>query len=119
MNSEEVAVATLLCTGSFSFPILLKKTLDFWKKSQAFNTQVQYTFDVAKTTEIFDFLLKEKFITFPQDHQLPNKEELREKYTVSITTPRSIVLILVGVSGILSKTGSTREYRSSLRKKKS
>ena len=43
------------------------------------NTQTQYTFDVAKTEEIFDFLLKGKFITFPQDHQLPNKEELRGK----------------------------------------
>ena len=28
------------------------------------NTQAQYTFDLAKTGEIFDFLLKEKLITF-------------------------------------------------------
>ena len=46
------------------------------KKSQTSNTQVHYTFDATKTEEIFDFLLKEKLITFPQDHQLPNKKEL-------------------------------------------
>ena len=34
---------------------------------------------MAKTNEIFDFQLKEKFITFPQDYQLPNKDELRGK----------------------------------------
>ena len=50
-----------------------------WNKSQAFNIQVQYTFDMTKTEEIFDFLLKKKFITFPQDHQLPNNDELRGK----------------------------------------
>ena len=46
-------------------------------------TDLQYIstiyFDVAKIEEIFDFLLKEKFITFPQDHKLPNKEELKGK----------------------------------------
>ena len=31
------------------------------------------------TKEIFDFLVKEKFITFPKDHQIPNKDELRGK----------------------------------------
>ena len=34
---------------------------------------------MTKIEEIFDFLPKEKFITFPQDHQLPNKEELEGK----------------------------------------
>ena len=51
--------------------------LDLVKKSQASNTQAHYTSNVAKTGE---FLVKEKFITFPQDHQLPNKEELRGKF---------------------------------------
>ena len=30
-------------------------------------------------TKTEEFLVKEKFITFPQDHQLPNKNELRGK----------------------------------------
>ena len=42
-------------------------------------TQVQYTFEVEKIEEIFDFLVKEKFISFPKDHWIPNKDELREK----------------------------------------
>ena len=73
---------------------------------------------MAKTKEIFDFVLKEKFITFPKDLQLPNKEELMGK-VVSITTPGIITQIFIGVSGILSKTRSIKEYSSSLRKKKS
>ena len=46
------------------------------KKSQASNAQALYTSDMAKIEE---FLVNEKFITFPQDHQLPSKEELRGK----------------------------------------
>ena len=76
VNFEEVIVAYLLNPGSFTCPLLVKKTPDFWKKSQASNTHVHYTFDVAKTKEIFDFLLKDKFIAFPQDYQLPYKDEL-------------------------------------------
>ena len=49
---------------------------DLGKKSQASNARAQYTSDVAKTK---DFIMKEKFITFPQDHQLPRKNELRGK----------------------------------------
>ena len=79
VNYEEVTIAYLLSTCSFIFPLLVKKTPDLWKKPHASNTQVQYTFDVAKTEEIFDFILKEKFIIFPPDHQLPNKYELRGK----------------------------------------
>ena len=48
-------------------------------KAQIIGTQVRYTFEVAKTKEIFDFLVKEKFITFPNDHQIPNMDELRGK----------------------------------------
>ena len=47
------------------------------KESQVSNAQAQYTSDVVETEE---FLVKEKFITFPQDHKLPNKEELRGKF---------------------------------------
>ena len=65
VNSEEIAIADLLSTCSFICPLLVKKALDLWKKSHTSNTQVQYTFDAAKTEEIFYFLMKEKFITFP------------------------------------------------------
>ena len=33
VNSEEITVADLLSTGSFIFPLLVKKTHDLWKKS--------------------------------------------------------------------------------------
>ena len=46
------------------------------KKSQASNARAQYTSDVAETKE---FIMKEKFMAFPQDHQLPSKDELRGK----------------------------------------
>ena len=46
------------------------------KESQVSNAQAQYTSDMAKTEEFF---VNEKFITFPQDHQLPSKEEPRGK----------------------------------------
>ena len=97
VNFEEIAVADLLSTGSFICPLLVKKALTLWKKLHSSNTQVQHTFDVTKTEEIFDFLSKDKFITFPHDHQLPNNEEQREKYIVSIITLGIIILILVGV----------------------
>ena len=50
-----------------------------WKKAQIVDTQVQYTFELTKTEEIFDFLVKEKFITFPKDHWISNKDEQRGK----------------------------------------
>ena len=59
--------------------LLVEKALDLWKKAQIVGTRVQYTFEVAKTKEIFDFLVEEKLITFPQDHQIPSKDELRGK----------------------------------------
>ena len=52
---EEIAVADLLSTGSFICPLSMKKAPALWKKSQTSNTQPQYTFDVAKTEEIFSF----------------------------------------------------------------
>ena len=77
--NQEVAVADLITTRTFTYPLLVEKTPDLWKKAQIIGTQVQYTFDVAKTEEIFNFLVKEKFITFHKDHQIPSKDELRGK----------------------------------------
>ena len=34
---------------------------------------------MAKTEEILYFLVKEKFITFPKNHLIPSKDELRGK----------------------------------------
>ena len=67
-------MADLSATRTFTFHLLVEKTLDVWKKAQIVDTQVQYTFEVAKIDEIFDFLVKEKFITFLKDHQIPSKD---------------------------------------------
>ena len=75
--NQEVAVADLSTTGTFTCHLLVEKTPNVWKKTQIVDTQVQYTFEVAKIEEIFDFLVNEKFITFPKDHRIPNKDELR------------------------------------------
>ena len=72
-------MADLSATRTFTCPLLVEKTPDVWKKVQIVDTYVPYTFEVAKTEEIFDFLVKEKFITFPKDHRIPSKDELREK----------------------------------------
>ena len=72
-------MADLSATGTFTCPLLVEKTPNVWKKAQIVDTQVQYTLEVAKIKEIFDFLVKEKFITFPKDHRIPNKDELRGK----------------------------------------
>ena len=77
--NQEVTLADLCTIGTFTCPVLVEKALDFWKKAQIVGTQVQYTFEVAKTAEIFDFLVKEKFITFSKDHWIPSKDELRGK----------------------------------------
>ena len=53
--------------------------------------------------------MKEKFITFPQDHRSLEKMSLKQKSIVSITTPGIIILILTQVLEMLSKTGSTRK----------
>ena len=78
--NQEMALVDLSTTGTFTYPpLLVEKALDVWKKTQIVNTQVQYTFEVVKTKEIFDFLVKEKFITFPKDHWIPSKDKLRGK----------------------------------------
>ena len=58
---------------------MVEKTHNLWKKGQIVDTHVQYTFEVAKTKEIFDFLGKEKFFTFPKDHRIPSKDKQRGK----------------------------------------
>ena len=75
--NQEVVVAYLSTIGTFTCLLLVEKTHDLWKKAQVVGTKVQYPFKVAKTEEIFDFLVKEKFITFPKDHWVPKNDELR------------------------------------------
>ena len=77
--NQKVAVADLSATRTFTCHLLVEKAPDVWKKAQIIDTRVQYTFEVAKTKEIFDFLVKEKFISFPKDHRIPSKDELRGK----------------------------------------
>ena len=80
---------------------------DLGNKSWASNARAQYTSNVTKTEE---FIVNEKFITFPQDHQLSLANmSLEEKSILSITTLEIIVLILVGISKMLSMIRSTRK----------
>ena len=72
--NQEVAVVDLSTTRTFTCHLLVENTFYVWNKAQIVDTQVQYTFEVAKTEEIFDFLVKEKFITFPKDHRIPSKD---------------------------------------------
>ena len=48
--------------GTFTYYLLVVKAPDVWKKAQIVVTRIQYTFEVAKTKEIFDFLVKEKLL---------------------------------------------------------
>ena len=72
-------MADLSSIRTFTCLLLVEKAPNLWKKAQFVGTHVQYTFEVAKIKEIFDFLVKEKSITFPKDHRIPNKDELRGK----------------------------------------
>ena len=76
-HNQEVAIADLSTQGSCICPLLIKKTPELWKKSYATSAQPQYNFEVSKTEEIFDYLVKEKFITFPENYKVPTKEELK------------------------------------------
>ena len=38
--NQEVAVADLFATGTFTCPLLVEKTLDVWKKEQIVDTRV-------------------------------------------------------------------------------
>ena len=51
-------MADVSTIGTFTCPLLVEKAPDLWKKAQIVGTQVQYTFEVAKIEEIFDFLVK-------------------------------------------------------------
>ncbi|XP_050233321.1 uncharacterized protein LOC126681809 [Mercurialis annua] len=77
VGSYETAVADLTATSSCTCPMLIKKVPDGWKIRQNSNAQPLYTFEASKTEEIFNFLLKEKFITMPPDHKMTSKEEDR------------------------------------------
>ena len=79
MSNTKVATAELTNTESCIYPFLEKKAPETWKKSQGSNPQVQYTFKVSKIDQIFNFLLKEKFIKLPVDHKIPTTEELKGK----------------------------------------
>ena len=63
--NQEVAVVDLSITGTFTYPLLVEKTLELWKMAQIVGTQIHYTFKIAKTEEIFDFLVKEKIHYLP------------------------------------------------------
>ena len=38
--NQEVVVIDLSTTGTFTYPLLVEKTLDLWKKTQIVGTQV-------------------------------------------------------------------------------
>ena len=57
----------------------LQNTLNISKTTRVYFGVLQYTFEVVKTKEMFDSLVKEKFITFLKDHWIPIKDELRGK----------------------------------------
>ncbi|XP_075515390.1 uncharacterized protein LOC142550033 [Primulina tabacum] len=75
---EDVALAEIRSAGSCIVPLLKKKPAEPEKKnSSQIPKDMHYTFDVSKTEEVFDFLVKEKFITFPPDQRMPPTEELK------------------------------------------
>ena len=53
VNYKEIEIADFLSISSFICLLLVKKAPNLWKKPQTSNTEVQYTFDVAKIEEIF------------------------------------------------------------------
>ena len=76
--NQEVAVVDLYATRTFTCSLLVEKTLDVWKKAQIVDTHIQYTFAVVKIEEMFDFLVKQKFITFPKDHWIPYRIPIKD-----------------------------------------
>ncbi len=42
-------------------------------------SEVKYSFDVAKCDKIFDYLLQEKQIRLPKGHVIPYQEELKRR----------------------------------------
>ena len=76
VDTQEIAMADLNSSGSCVCPLLIKKAPEAWKKTSNSSTS-QFSFDVAKTEEIFDFLLKDKFLTLPTYHKILSREELK------------------------------------------
>ena len=74
MSNNKVATTDLTNTRSCVCLLLEKKTLKAWQKSQTSNPQMQYIFEVSKIEQIFDFLLKEKFLKLPTGHKIPTTE---------------------------------------------
>ncbi|XP_075473940.1 uncharacterized protein LOC142504997 [Primulina tabacum] len=75
---EDVILVEIRSTGSCTVHLLKKNPAEPETNiSSQLPKDMQYTFDVSKTEEVFDFLVKEKFITFPPDHMMPPKEELK------------------------------------------
>ncbi|XP_075494678.1 uncharacterized protein LOC142532247 [Primulina tabacum] len=75
---EDVILTEIRSAGSCTVPMLKKKPSEPEKKnSPQLPKDMHYTFDMSKIDEVFDFLVKEKFITFPPDHRVPPKEELK------------------------------------------
>ncbi|XP_075500113.1 uncharacterized protein LOC142538697 [Primulina tabacum] len=75
---EDVALAEIRSAGSCTVLLLKKKPAELEKKNNSqLPKDMQYTFDVSKTEEVFDFLVKEKFVTFSADHRMPPTEELK------------------------------------------
>ena len=116
--NQEVTVADLSTTRTFTCPLLVKKTPEFVEEGTIVSTHVQYTFEVAKTEEIFDFLVKEKFITFPKDHRIPTRMNQGERLIVSTISHGTTLLMHVGVSKMSYIIGSTKGYLSSLTRKR-
>ena len=107
VDTQEIVVADLSSSGSCVCPLLIKKTPETWKKTSNSNTS-QFSFDVAKTEEIFDFLLKEKFCLCPQITKFLSGRSSMAESIVSITTPSIIQLTIAGVLEMWYMTESTR-----------
>ncbi|XP_075479341.1 uncharacterized protein LOC142520224 [Primulina tabacum] len=83
---EDVVFAEIQSAGSCTVPLIKKKSAEPEKQNNSQLPQdMQYTIDVSKTEEVFDFLVKGKFITFLHDHRMPPKEEqkFREYYRIN------------------------------------
>lgn len=80
----DVGITEVAIKGSYIYPVLTKiegkldKKVKPGKKKRLDNNRV-YTFDVSKTTQIFDYLVKEKFITYSVGRYIPFALEIKKK----------------------------------------
>lgn len=79
-------------------------------KNQPPYTNKVYTFDVSKSAVIFDYLIKKRFITYPECHCIPLALKIKGNSTVGIIMFSPTPLLIVGPSAMLSKMKSVREY---------